>query len=400
MFSRLHVWVADLSQVKCDEIQPRCGVGSRAHDCQRYLTDPSDKALHTPSQGMRLGSAMECRLSLNIFLSELVESETDRGRSSATLLQVHKANTAMSPHQEVLSGIVSFAISLFRRVSDSRAATVKPDSPRNSDSGLNLPAFATLTNDEDRERKAESTLPGTYSVVVTPKSFADLPEYAISGESSTARGQTSARHSARIGSGRGDRTRSDPNVIVLDRFEDLSPTTSVTSPLVPPTRQGNLPETLQHMSLSVPSVSSASSQASTPVTHYPPAEGRLVSHFRRYIVTRLVPKNIEDNYGVGSTPMRDIFEDEAARFPPVRSISMRVKDRADIEKAAPCHMRTQRAEPQLSRPSYSRRSHRALRSSSLSTHSHTFGRRFTIRRRLPQTLSTVHLRHLHDRRCE
>jgi hypothetical protein len=32
-----------------------------------------------------------------------------------------------------------------------------------------------------------------------------------------------------------------------------------------------------------------------------------------------VPKNIEDNYGVGSTPIRDMFEEEATRFPPVRS---------------------------------------------------------------------------------
>jgi hypothetical protein len=74
------------------------------------------------------------------------------------------------------------------------------------------------------------------------------------------------------------------------------------------------------MSLSVPSISSTSSQSNSPVTYHSPAEARLVSHFRRYIVTRLVPKNIEDNYGVGSSPMRDIFEDEATRFPPVRSI--------------------------------------------------------------------------------
>jgi hypothetical protein len=194
-----------------------------------------------------------------------------------------------------------------------------------SDSGRHLPAFATLTNDEDRERKAETNLPGTYSVVVTPKSFADLPEYAIAGESS-ARGQTSGRQQTRTGSGSSNRTRSDPNVIVLDRFEDLSPTTSLTSPLVPANRQGNLPETLQHMSLSVPSVSSTSSQSNSPVTYHPPAEGRLVSHFRRYVVTRLVPKNIEDNYGVGSAPIRDIFEDEATRFPPVRSIFTPFKD--------------------------------------------------------------------------
>ena len=105
---------------------------------------------------------------------------------------------------------------------------MKPDSPRNSDSGLNLPAFATLTNDEDRERKAETPLPGTYSVVVTPKSFADLPEYAIASGSPTARGQPSARQQARTGSGSSNRARSDPNAIVLDRFEDLSPLTTYT----------------------------------------------------------------------------------------------------------------------------------------------------------------------------
>jgi len=49
---------------------------------------------------------MECRYSSSIFLSKLVESETDGGRSSATLRQVHRANIAMSPHQGVLSGIV------------------------------------------------------------------------------------------------------------------------------------------------------------------------------------------------------------------------------------------------------------------------------------------------------
>lgn len=72
------------------------------------------------------------------------------------------------------------------------------------------------------------------------------------------------------------------------------------------------------MSLTMPPPSTTSSQASSPIAYISAAEGRLVSHFRRYIVTRLVPKNIEDNYGVGSVPIRDIFENEATRFPPVR----------------------------------------------------------------------------------
>jgi hypothetical protein len=284
--------------------------------------------------------------------------------------QVHRTSTAMSPHLEVLFGIVRSAALTPLYGSDHCTATVKPESPMSSDSGRNLPAFATLTNDEDRERKAETTLPGTYSVVVTPKSFADLPEYAIAGESS-ARGQTGGRQQTRTGSGSSNRTRSDPNVIVLDRFEDLSPTTSLTSPLANPARHGNLPETLQHMTLSVPSISSASSQSNSPITYHSPAEGRLVSHFRRYVVTRLVPKNIEDNYGVGSAPIRDMFEDEATRFPPVRSILTLYKNHADTHEAPPRHMRSECAQPQQSRSSHSRRSNRALRSSSCGTYPNT-----------------------------
>jgi hypothetical protein len=268
------------------------------------------------------------------------------------------------------------------------AATVRPENSLNtSDTGRNLPAFATLTNDEDRERKAGTTLPGTYSVVVTPESFAELPEYAIgSGE----RSPTGTRHIARSGSNSSNRTRSDPNVVVLDRFEDLSPSTSLTSPLAPQIRQVGLPETLQHMSLTVPPHSSTSSQASTPVTYISAAESRLVSHFRRYIVTRLVPKNIEDNYGIGSPPIRDIFENEAARFPPVRGFTP-LFDHADSHQAPPRYMCTECAQSQLSRPSDSRRSNRTLRSGSLGANAYFVGQRPFIRRSVPATLPPVHL---------
>ncbi|KAL8717986.1 MAG: hypothetical protein Q9225_004829 [Loekoesia sp. 1 TL-2023] len=40
-----------------------------------------------------------------------------------------------------------------------------------------LPPFSTLTNDEDRERKAEFRPPGSYNVIVTPSSLAGLDEY-------------------------------------------------------------------------------------------------------------------------------------------------------------------------------------------------------------------------------
>lgn len=180
-----------------------------------------------------------------------------------------------------------------------------------------LPAFATLTNDEDRERKAESTLPGTYSVVVTPKSFADLPEYASSASGRSSRKQTSPRQRAGTSSSTGSNTkpRPDPNVIVLDRFEEPLPSMS----LQLSGRPAGLPETMQRMSLSITPSSATSSQPTTPVTHMTPAESRLISHFRHYIVSRLVPKDlIPASSQLNPSSTRDIFETEAAKFQPVR----------------------------------------------------------------------------------
>lgn len=258
----------------------------------------------------------------------------------------------------MLFGIVSLKPfnTLFEAVLIFNAATVKSGSPQSSaGSGRPMPAFATLTNDEDRERKAETNLPGTYSVVFTPSSFADLPEYATTAERSAARDQTSARQKSRAGSGSSNRKDSDPNVVVLDRFEDLSPTTSITSgPAVSPIRSVTLPETLQHMSLNVPPSSYTSSQPSTPTGYIPAAEGRLILHFRRYIVTRLVPRNIEYNYGVGTAPLRDIFDNESAKFPPVSTRSKWFPlDFIDSDTASPCYMRFECTQLELSWPSYS-----------------------------------------------
>jgi len=43
-----------------------------------------------------------------------------------------------------------------------------------------LPPFAALTTDEEREKKAELRNPGTYHVVVNPRSFVSLSEYVSS----------------------------------------------------------------------------------------------------------------------------------------------------------------------------------------------------------------------------
>ena len=94
-----------------------------------------------------------------------------------------------------------------------------------------LPLFASLTTDEEREKKAERSSPGTYNVVVNQESFQHLPEYNDEAEyrkeilSPLRRGSlaTTLTSSAGRDSSTDAKPHSeDPNVVVLPRFEDVS----------------------------------------------------------------------------------------------------------------------------------------------------------------------------------
>ena len=101
-----------------------------------------------------------------------------------------------------------------------------------------LPPFATLTTDEERERKAVTTNPGTYNVVVNPESFQHLPEYSDDSDTKSLRTSPLRRGSlaASMASSQGRETlvdgaqevegmphhSEDPNVVILHRFEDAT----------------------------------------------------------------------------------------------------------------------------------------------------------------------------------
>jgi hypothetical protein len=93
-----------------------------------------------------------------------------------------------------------------------------------------LPPFAQLANDEDRERKAERSNPGTYHVVVNPDSFQHLPEYSDDEAakrklSPLRRGSIAPSLASSFGkdsSVEGVPLYGDPNVVVLPRFEDVT----------------------------------------------------------------------------------------------------------------------------------------------------------------------------------
>ncbi|KIX07082.1 uncharacterized protein Z518_05059 [Rhinocladiella mackenziei CBS 650.93] len=94
-----------------------------------------------------------------------------------------------------------------------------------------LPPFASLTTDDDRERKAERSSPGTYNVVVNQDSFQHLPEYCDDpdvkkelppplrrGSVATSLASSAGRESAV----EGVPIAGDPNIVVLPRFEDVA----------------------------------------------------------------------------------------------------------------------------------------------------------------------------------
>ena len=194
-----------------------------------------------------------------------------------------------------------------------------------------LPEFACLASDEDRERKAEAHKPGTFGVVVTPESFFDLPEYAASvphasrrtsgasyGSASSARG---SYRSPRPGVNRAA-TFSDPNTIVLDRFED-SPTLSPTGfPRPDEGRRGSFPEGLQHLTITTSALSSGAATAPQTPT-FRGADDHLLAHFKQYIVPRLAqPQPHQVAAGLGVIPAstaRNALELEAHRFRPLHN---------------------------------------------------------------------------------
>ena len=216
--------------------------------------------------------------------------------------------------------------------------------PSQSPTHDDLPSFADLTNDEDRERKAETQAPGTYNVVVNPQSFAGLAEYG----SATPR-RTQSVHSHRSGpsatdspSASSDASREhgciaagdDQNTVVLTRFED-APLSMPTLSTYPPGRRTSLPETMHRLDITVSprgtSLPSSRGEALGPGGR----NERLMVHYRGFIAKRIMPlgKHFYLDYGAGH---EDPIVAEARTFPPVR-LSYCLLGSADLSGASLFH---------------------------------------------------------------
>ena len=206
-----------------------------------------------------------------------------------------------------------------------------------------LPPFSALTNDEDREKKAEFGSPGSYHLVVNLSSFAEFDEYKdnrhdrSSTKSSLSKGPGSV-HSDQFSNDqtqyngpKGDdfnptQTSDDPDIVILKVFEDDtrkfgSPTSAVV--------QGR---SSNRSTLSLPSSAGSAHPAdyfrfsydNTPLMRMAHKDGRdhqLVYYYKNYVHRHLAQVH-RDSLGTsletGALSAPDVFERQAASFLPVR----------------------------------------------------------------------------------
>ncbi|KAL1987628.1 hypothetical protein VTN96DRAFT_2869 [Rasamsonia emersonii] len=209
-----------------------------------------------------------------------------------------------------------------------------PVSPGLPDS---MPPFSMLTSDEERERKAESSSPGTYHVIVNPDSFSGLPEYADESAddlniSSLSLGRGSET-SSRIGnSRRGERESSietgDPNVVILSRFEDSthrSPSSQWKKSRLSPAS-----DITAASSQAIPAQFPVDEKGPRPLDRMVSQGGqdeRLLSHFRDVVWRQLIQgQSTRDSSPISSPifPNVYIFEEVASTFRPLFHAMMAV----------------------------------------------------------------------------
>lgn len=186
-----------------------------------------------------------------------------------------------------------------------------------------------LTSDDERERKAEASYPGTYYVIVNPESFSSLPEYADDASSVDLNiGHLKIRRGSSSTLSQKDDIHSiseinDPNAIILDTFEDnthrsslanwrrtrLSPASDITSAsiLASPT--------------SFPAEQHGSMTSDPAPAGYSGQEELLLAHFRDVVWKQLIQgQSCHDLFSPLSSPITpgvEIFEELASTFQPV-----------------------------------------------------------------------------------
>ena len=183
-------------------------------------------------------------------------------------------------------------------------------SPASSSAGSavdDLGPFATLLTDEDRERKAEASTPGTFNVIINPDSFQNSTEYSVADVDSKRSGISILRRGSIANSlassyGRDSMIEAvplpdDPNIVILPRFEDLSrrSTRELKAPTSPTTDVRPIVKL----------------EEDAPIAHLRTPETTTLRHFRDVVWQQLVPPEHDPDSSIV------LLDEAAAVFPPV-----------------------------------------------------------------------------------
>jgi hypothetical protein len=289
--SRTGCWTCRTRKVKCDEGRPICGQCTRlGHHCD-----------YSPRLAFRDDTPRVLERMQDVTI--VASSVWDCQYTSCFISTVHADFfSATSPSvTEVSTG---------------------------STGADDLPPFAALTTDEEREKKAERSSPGTYNVVVNQDSFQHLPEYNDDAESRKEflsplrRGSiaTSLTSSAGRDSSTDAKPHSeDPNVVVLPRFEDISrrgtfSSNNPRSPLSPPPKTTIIKDEDPEEAIITEEPDLMDERDSA-------QDAKYLHQFRHVVWKQLVPAEPDQRDGMMRSSVH-VLEAAAHSFPPVSPVDV------------------------------------------------------------------------------
>ncbi|PWY76178.1 hypothetical protein BO70DRAFT_363739 [Aspergillus heteromorphus CBS 117.55] len=194
-----------------------------------------------------------------------------------------------------------------------------------SPTGDLLPPFVMLTSDEERERKAQASIPGTYHVVAVPESFSQLPEYT-DGASEGDQTNVAVLEVETCDSFQAEHSdwAYGPNVVVLNSFKYTKRQLFVDRRSTPPSPESDQ-ESFSLSAASIPEMVPDYTDNSLQHTSGSPEPNRyemaLVEHFRSFVYPQMIPQS-----GMLSSHCLDVevFEHEASSFPPLYHAMMAI----------------------------------------------------------------------------
>ncbi len=285
--SRTGCWTCRKRKVKCDEGRPQCGQCSRlGHTCD-----------YSPRLAFR--------------------DDTPRVRERLQDVMV-VSNTVWdceSFNRDCAASAHSLAANSPSRTDTSAGSAVLDD----------LPPFAALTTDEEREKKAERSSPGTYNVVVNQESFQHLPAYSddaeVKKELLSPLRRSSIAASIASSSGRdvaveGIPVPGDPNTVVLPRFEDVARRNTFSSfkdlrSPISPTARHTLIKTEDSDEVAIVEESEFILDGQGPGQ-----DDKYIRQFRQVVWKQLVPAELDQKDGMMRSSV-GVLETAASMFPPV-----------------------------------------------------------------------------------